>query len=200
MSLLTTGQCAYMCEIPLRKRDGSIVAYTIVDDVDAAWVNQWQWRLSHGQRFGYARRTTMVKHKAVSVKLHRELLGLTSGDCLEVDHINRNRLDNRRANLRVVNHSQQMQNTPAWGSSSRFRGVVLHKGARKWMARVRSDGRLINGGCFTSEIDAAEVALLLRLEFLPYSFDGEAVVEKQRQQTSGQTKSPTGWRLTCIYP
>lgn len=44
--------------------------------------------------------------------LHRYLgLGILRLGMPEIDHINRNTLDNRRANLRPANRSQQMQNT-----------------------------------------------------------------------------------------
>src|SRR5690348_7035928 len=92
--------------IPLRARDGSIRAHVIVDASDAAWVNQWRWSLSGG----YAYRTATINGRKETVWLHRALLGCIQRDGIEVDHIDRDRLNCRRHNLRRLNHSGNAQN------------------------------------------------------------------------------------------
>lgn len=68
-----------VAHIPLSARDGSIRAYAIVDATDAHWINQWRWHLDKG----YARRNEWRDGKCIAILLHRELLGLRSGDGLE---------------------------------------------------------------------------------------------------------------------
>jgi hypothetical protein len=160
--------------IPLRRRDGSIRAYTIVDAADAEWANQWRWRWNGGYA---ARNGEKIAPKRFSViSLHRELLGLPrkrqSGDTREGDHINRDRLDNRRANLRVLTRDEQAQNKSSRKmSSSQYRGVSWNTSARKWKAYIRVDGRLRNLGHFTDEHEAGRIARAARLEAMPYATD-----------------------------
>jgi len=155
--------------IPLRARDGAVRNYAIVDAADAAWVNQWRWHLSTK---GYVSRTAKISGQYVKFRLHRELLGLTNGDGFEGDHINRDRLDNRRCNLRAVSHAANTQNvTSHQGTTSKHRGVSWNKQKRKWEGRVRVNGRAIHLGYFADESQAAEAARAARARLLPNATD-----------------------------
>lgn len=154
--------------IPLRAVDGSIRAYVIVDADKADWANQWRWCLNQG----YAKRHVRVGGKRREIRLHRELLGLSHGDEREVDHRNRDRLDNRLANLRIVSPLENMQNKRSrTGSASSFRGVSRHGRDGKWQARITINGKTLSLGTFTDEHEAAEVALRARQRLMPYSVD-----------------------------
>ena len=84
-------------------------ASTIVDDADYELLSRWRWKL-HPQ--GYAARTTWnaADKKWATVLMHR-LVASTPGH-LQADHINRDRLDNRRSNLRNVTPSENTWNQP----------------------------------------------------------------------------------------
>lgn len=154
--------------IPLRARDGSVRAYAIVDAADADWVNQWTWRTSRAEGgYGYAIR--YVRSRFIS--MHREIMGLVdAGPEIEVDHINRDRLDNRRENLRAVTHAQNMQNRTAKATGvSVHRGVWFCKRKRKWRAEVKFRGTRYNLGYFASEMEAARVAANKRREVMTHS-------------------------------
>ncbi len=149
--------------IPLRGVNGSIRAYALIDAADAAWANQWRWFLNSD---GYADRAsgTMV--------LHRELLGLQRGDGLEGDHINRDTLDNRRSNLRIMTRQGNSQNRRSCvNASSAYRGVTFDKRRGKWLAGMQVDGKVMHIGRFSSEQDAAEAARLARLQMMPGAVD-----------------------------
>src|SRR4051794_8623449 len=90
---------------------------TIVDDEDADKVNQYDWYLSGA---GYPHAWMGGK----KVMLHRFLLDVPSG--FEVDHINRDKLDNRRNNLRIVTHQQNNMNKPGRSLTSKYKGVGFH--------------------------------------------------------------------------
>lgn len=68
-----------------------------------------------------------------------------------VDHVNGNRLDNRAANLRLANASENATNSTSYGSS-RYRGVHLDKGM--WAARLEHMGERHWLGRFPSEEEA----------------------------------------------
>lgn len=155
-------------KIPLRARDGSIRAYTIVDATDAEWANQWSWQLSNG----YARRTYQDESGRHNVYLHRALLSLDEGIPLEGDHINRDRLDNRRENLRPGTHAENGQNQPIrLGMTSCHRGVSWAPEKRKWLANVGINGKTINVGYFASEHDAANAVRDARKRLMPFAVD-----------------------------
>lgn len=155
--------------IPLRARDGSVRAYTLVDAADADWVNQWRWHINGD---GYAKRGQQVAGAPLNIFLHRELLGIERDSKLETDHINRDRLDNRRSKLRAVTHAVNMQNKkPYRGSSSKYRGVSWCKRSRKWAVTVRIDKKLHHFGYFLSEEAAGLAASQARARLMPYSTD-----------------------------
>lgn len=88
------------------------------------------------------------------VYMHRIVTGAAPGT--EIDHVNGDRLDNRRANLRPCRHvdNQKNRHHRGWGSSS-FRGVSWCRRKRRWRATVGVDGRHVHVGYFRLEIDAA---------------------------------------------
>jgi hypothetical protein len=156
-------------QIPLRDRQGRVRAYTVVDAADAEWVNQWRWFLDDD---GYAARRPWVDGKQVWVLLHREMLGLEPDDGQEGDHIDRDRLNNRRVNLRAIPKAGNRQNRGSLrGSSSDHRGVGWDQSRQRWMAYTWKDGRMLNLGRFKDESDAAGLALTARLEYMPYATD-----------------------------
>lgn len=157
--------------IPLRGRDGTVRAYAIVDAADAAWVNQWRWSLLN--RGGYARRRITQDGRQKTVLLHRELLGLPrDNDGRRGDHIDRDTLNNRRSNLRILPSGGNQQNVPSHaGSSSSHRGVTWDKSRGKWMARLTAEGRHINLGRFTNEVAAAKAVRAARARLMPFAVD-----------------------------
>ncbi len=102
--------------------------------------------------------------------MHREILGLALGDPLLVDHINRIRLDNRRANLRVVDRAQHAQNlSPRTGTTSSYRGVFWNTREECWEASANLNGRAHYLGRFTSEREAGIAAAIWRRENMTHS-------------------------------
>lgn len=151
--------------IPLRARDGSVRAYALVDAADADWVNQRRWFLG---THGYAVRNHT---RGVMRWLHREILGLVPGDGMDGDHISRDRLDNRRANLRIVTRQANSHNTTGRGGTSQHRGVCWDKYTGSWKANVMVNGKNVNLGRFHDESDAAEAARAGRARLMPSATD-----------------------------
>jgi hypothetical protein len=144
--------------IALRRADGSVRAWSMLDLEDYEWAREWTWRLANG----YA-----ARHGHAVPYLHRAVLGLAPGDGLQADHINRDTLDNRRANLRVVVHRQNLQNQRQHGGTSVFRGVS-RRGSR-WRASAMKDGRTHHLGMYGSELEAARVAERWRRTNMPFA-------------------------------
>jgi hypothetical protein len=132
--------------------------YAIVDDEDYSWLSQWRWHFS-GK---YARRLSgqWRNGNQKCVWMHREILKRrrVNIDGLQTDHINLNKLDNRRNNLRIANSSENQANTFKFNSyTSKYKGVCWHKIRKKWDAQIQKDGRVYHLGSFMKEYEAAKV-------------------------------------------
>lgn len=119
----------------------------LVSDVDYHWLSDmcaWHHHIS-GYAAGYK-----------GVLMHRKIMEREIEESrLErplVDHINGNRLDNRRENLRVVDALTNSHNKiKSNNTSSRFVGVTLNKNSGKFCASIRKDGKRYNCGSYLSE-------------------------------------------------
>jgi hypothetical protein len=144
-----------------------VVAYTLVDDQDyelAVEAGPWYRKTS-----GYAAHSGP---HGKQVFLHRLLLGLAADDKRHTDHLDRNRLNNQRANIRAVTRAQNRQNLPSFrGSSSRFRGVGWYTPRQKWRAYAKVGGKIRYLGLFSSEEEAGKVAAAFRKLHMPFSSD-----------------------------
>jgi hypothetical protein len=115
--------------VPLHRRDGTVAAYALIDEPDAPLATL-KWNLHSG---GYAVSTECRR----AILMHRVVANAPAG--LFVDHMNRNRLDNRRFNLRI---------TDKWGNARNCgrnrRNTQPYKGirsvGRRWGATLRCEG------------------------------------------------------------
>jgi len=126
-------------------------AFTMVDDIDFEYLNQWKWQLRHG----YATRNKEIKGKYYHVFMHR-LINKTP-DGLFTDHINLNKLDNRKTNLRNANKAQNSTNRIVRkDNTSGYKGVVWHNvGNGYWKAYITIEKKHKHLGLFRDKIQAA---------------------------------------------
>lgn len=135
---------------------GGHVAY--VDDEDYERVNAYTWsRMNHG--------SAQARIGKIRVQMHRFILNAQPGQT--IDHINHNRLDNRRSNLRMCSHAQNSANKRGWSKTCEFKGVFdtrTKKGYtppagghgprhRPYQARIKG----VYLGSFHTAIEAARV-------------------------------------------
>jgi len=100
--------------------------YAIVDDEDYETLSVYKWQYTSN---GYAKR----KYGKTSLLMHRVIAKTPKG--LVTDHLNHNKLDNRKSNLRVCTQMDNMQNKLHIGR--------LSKGGVK---RRRVSGRIVYYG------------------------------------------------------
>ena len=82
-----------------------------------------------------------------------------------IDHINRDRTDNRRGNLRLAERSENACNSKLNSkNTSGLRGVVWSKGHRKWRAGIRAYGQRIELGLFDDLREAGEAVATARIK------------------------------------
>jgi hypothetical protein len=158
--------------------------YALVDAEDFEWLNQWKWYLANG----YA--TRVEKGKVIS--MHRQIMQPPKG--MLVDHINHEKEDNRRINLRICTWQENMYNrSKRRGSVSRFNGVTYRKRSRKWIATVWFKGKHIWSQAFDDEVEAARAYDRKAVEvFGPYAnvnFPEDWPPERRREIQAESTRT-----------
>ena len=110
---------------------------------------------------------TRIKLDGKSYMAHRLAWLYMTGEWpeLEVDHINRDKSDNRWCNLRQVHRAENMRNAGNYATcKSGVSGVCFHKAVSKWYAQISDDGKRKYLGVYDSKLDAVEARLLEELE------------------------------------
>lgn len=141
----------------------------IVDDSDFESLNIFKW---HAHSDGYAVRNAYVNNKRTTIRMHRELLQCPAG--LDVDHVNGNRLDNRRENLRICKRVSNTYNRPKnRNNTTGYKGVCNLKGT--WRAEVVANGTRHYLGTFPTAEAAARAydakAIELHGDFAKLNFE-----------------------------
>jgi hypothetical protein len=129
---------------------------TMVDDEDFEYLNQFTWYAQPSRDTFYAVRSGKHgKGKREQIRMHRFLLGLTDSQ-IQVDHRDRNGLNNQRGNLRLATVAQNNLNKSGHKSSlSCFKGVSWYRRNKKWGVRIRVKGPQYFLGLFNTEEEAA---------------------------------------------
>jgi hypothetical protein len=141
---------AVLKEIQLRgKRGENKVA--LVDDADFDELNRHSWIVNNK---GYPLRTIWVNGKTKNLYMHRYILMAPNN--LYVDHINGDILDNRRENLRLATHAENIRNIGMKShNTSGYKGVSWREDKGKWMAKITYNWRQIYLGLYDSKEEAA---------------------------------------------
>lgn len=148
----------------------------LINDEDYSAISNHKWFVN-GE--GYAQTRIPINGRRITFLMHRIILGIIPSK-IEADHINRNRLDNRKENLRATSdRSQSMANRSAWGES-KYKGVsyrrieIRGRTYTSITAKIRKDKKLIHLGTFKTEVDAAiaydEAAKIYHKEFANLNF------------------------------
>lgn len=133
--------------------------WSIVDDEDYERLSRWKWYLMDEAPNGYAARTIHLRQGKTRVQwLHYEIMGLRQAPRpFVVDHINGDRLDNRRSNLRYATWAQNAINRRPYkkpGASSQYKGISYCHRRRVWRATLNFNNRRYHLGVFKKEYEA----------------------------------------------
>lgn len=130
--------------------------FTMVDDEDFDWLNQWKWYVIQPGYTAYVVRNRSPKGSGM-VWMHREILQ-TPPDMV-TDHLDHNGINNQKSNLRVCTKSQNACNMKKHKTSltSIYKGVCLDRAKGKLMAQISINGKKTFLGYFSSEMEAVSV-------------------------------------------
>lgn len=125
----------------------------IVDDEDYEWLSQWKWEISSR---GYAYRTQRKNNHKITILMHRLIVNTPIG--IETDHINRDKLDNRRINLRTATNSQNHANRLAQCNNSLgLRGICLDRWGKRYQVQISHLKKRYYLGVFDTPEEALKV-------------------------------------------
>lgn len=114
--------------------------FALVDAVDFEHISKRKWHISSR---GYAARATPLSNgKRSLIGMHRIINNTPDG--MHTDHINGDKLDNRKCNLRTATASQNLQNQGnRVNNTSGYKGVHFHHRSKMWHVRIRVYGKRI---------------------------------------------------------
>jgi hypothetical protein len=142
--------------------------FAFVDDEDYERVCLYRWYVgTKGYVVAYLGRKD---GKALFARLHRFVLGLTSKDP-QVDHRSRNKLDNRKENLRFATTTQNTQNRSRLSLRARsgYRNVYWDARRQAWRGCVRLGSKTKTTRYFSDLEEAVHATQQLRLACMSYA-------------------------------
>jgi hypothetical protein len=123
-----------------------IVYYYIIDKFDLERSQCYAWSYANGYIYN-------GKHRML---LHRFLMYVLDKPEVKIDHINGNKLDNRKSNLRICTSQQNnMNQKKSKSNTTGFKGVSLDKKSGKYQTQIQKDRNLMHLGRFSSAEEAA---------------------------------------------
>lgn len=125
--------------------------FALVDDGDYEWLMQRKWQYL---KIGYAACSDWGHGNRKMIYMHRLINNTPDGKL--TDHINLDKLDNRRKNLRLCSRSENgMNRTSSRVNSSGYKGVYFVRRVSLWVASIKVSGTQHHLGYFHSSEDAA---------------------------------------------
>lgn len=155
------------CEIELFDKNGNTTGFAIIDLDDVEKCKPYKWYMRKDGNNKYVA-THIQGQKGSLLFLHRLILDHKGK--MPIDHINRNALDNRKVNLRIVSFTTNNLNKSTDGTK-RYKG----KEKEKYYARFRADGKDYYLGTFDTK---EEASLATKQGKLEYIINKESFVQK----------------------
>ena len=119
----------------------------VIDDDDLELVSKYNWYYLPN---GYAANKTKK-----TIYMHRLIAG--TPDDMETDHINGDKLDNRRCNLRICTKQDNMRNRDKQNNNTTgYKGVYKTTGSEKWRAQIVINRKAKHLGLFDTREEAAQ--------------------------------------------
>ena len=141
------------------RKDSKVSGYVLVDDEDFEELCKYNWYKKKCRNVSYACRTiTNENGERKNLRMHRVILKLELDKIC--DHINGNGLDNRKENLRICSHKENIRNRGLnRNNTSGYTGVYYQQQNKKWYARIMVDGMFI---CLGQYVDAKLASIAYR--------------------------------------
>lgn len=123
--------------IIIRDIHGNEIAQAKIDNDDVDKVKKYKWHIDAN---GYILTTISNSEK---IKLHNYIMNMENkkGYSIVVDHINNNKLDNRKCNLRVCTVAENARNTKMKNNKLGIRNIFWSKKDNCYICKIKKDGK-----------------------------------------------------------
>ena len=125
-------------------------ANAVVDDEDFADIFMYSWKAKpneNGTHVYAVRNIILPNGRNKMLRMHRVILGTPYDGYLDIDHINRNTMDNRRENLRLVTRSVNIRNTTDSIKLSRIDQAKKRIINMRLISKLKAEERMIGRFC-----------------------------------------------------
>lgn len=153
------------CEIVLYNTLGYEVGRTILDLQDKPLVENHKWYLDNS---GYA--TTRISRNK-QMRMHNILIPRENGK--EIDHVDRNPLNNKRSNLRLCSHMENMWNAKRKNNKYGCVGIRPICDGNKWQATITSNYKRYHLGTFKTKEEAIKARTIKEIELHKHLIEKE---------------------------
>jgi hypothetical protein len=157
---------------------------TLVDDEDFDSLSLFNWYISSK---GYVRRNKNAGSRVGRTTINMARQILNAPETHQVDHINNDKLDNRKDNLRLVGNSENSQNKIQSNNSTGYKGVSVHKATGRFVAQIGYNSKRHHLGLFDNAEDAARAYDKVATEF----FGSNALLNFPKNNRNKYLESPT---------
>jgi len=133
-----------------------------VDDDDYEWLNQYTWHIGKG----YAARARWLSDGdgGKRIMMHRQIMSAQKGEI--IDHIDRNRKNNQRSNLRICSYAENARNHKVLKcNKSGVTGVTWNKQNQKWIVIITINKERLYLGLYSSFEEAVNVRKKAEIEY-----------------------------------
>lgn len=158
-------------KIFIKRKDGKEVI-SLIDTEDLTiipnvFLSAWKEKNIELERY-----YIVFNDKGTTKQLHRLIMNAPKG--MVVDHINHDTTDNRKENLRVVTHEENMRNRRAHqaNSASGLLGVHYNSSKKRWVAQIAVNKKQKHIGNFVNEREAVRARKKAEIKYW-----GEAVAK-----------------------
>jgi len=141
--------------IPLTQKQ-----FTIVSVANYHNLMCWDWYAVYNRRahcFYAVRTVSLPDGRKSTIHMQRQILGLVHGDRLAAQHINRNSLDNRRDNLRIIARGDQLRKTQSY-KGAESKGVAIHLRRNRCCAYIVIKGKAKHLGFYDLSVEGLQKA------------------------------------------
>lgn len=140
-------------EIIIYNKQCEEIARTLIDLDDVDKVREYKWSMNDN---GYIWNGKIYLHRFI----------MNPPDGMVIDHINHDRLDNRKENIRICTIRQNNMNKSFMSNNtSGVIGVNWNKRAKKWKSRINVNGNEIHLGYFDTKEDAIQARINAEIEY-----------------------------------
>lgn len=123
----------------MKKIEVSKDVFALVDDEDYDRINELKWSMTRG----YAKAFKGIDGKTIMIRMHRMIMGLDNKDPRVIDHIDFNRLNNQKSNLRICTVADNNRHVKKReGCISKYIGVCRYKkdNTYRWRVQIQCNG------------------------------------------------------------